>query len=280
MRTLWRILRGTARRFASERLPLLAAAIAYYALFSFVPLVALLVAGLGMIWGSQASEARVIERVMQVLPLEPGREQNLVTNAIHAVVRSSRTMTAIGLIALASISIGVVGAVRGAIEAAWGLVTPSRFVHRRIVDLGLVIGFAVILLTSVAATTALHLIHRASTEWLGGHPALAEFMFSAAGWFLPGLLSFLAFLLVYRFVPQTRHGFADVWPTALLAAAMFELAKHGFALYVSQFSRFQALYGALGAVLLFLTWTYTSALILLVGAAFGSEYEREVRGIG
>lgn len=279
MKSLWRILHGTARRFAGERLPLLAAAIAYYALFSFVPLVALLVAGLGMVWGSQASESRVIERVMQALPLEPGREQNLVTGAIHAVVRSSRTMTALGLIGLASISIGVVGAVRGAIEAAWGMVKPSRFVHRRIVDLGLVVGFALILLASVAASTVLHLVHRASAEWLGSHPALADFLWASSGWFLPALLSFFAFLFVYRFVPQTRHRFADVWPTALLAAAMFELAKHGFALYVSHFSRFQTLYGALGAVLLFLAWTYTSALILLVGAAFGSEYEKEVRGI-
>jgi len=277
---VWRILKGTAKRFHSARLPLLAAAIAYYALFAFVPLVALLVAGAGMILGSPAAEQRAVDHVMAVLPLEPSREQNLVSGAIHSLVRQSRTMTALGVIGLLGFSFGAVGALRGALDAAWGIVHRSRFVHRRIVDVGLLLGFSLMLLVSVAATAAPRLLIRIGAGWVLDNPTLSSLMWVTTGTFVPAVLSFLAFLLLYRFVPQTRHGFRDVWPTALLTAGLFELAKHVFTQYVTGPHRYQAVYGALGAVLAFLAWTYVSSLIMLVGAAFGAEYEKVARRIG
>lgn len=280
MKQAWRILKGTAKRFDSARLPLLAAGIAYYALFAFVPLVALLVAAAGMVLGSPAAEQRVVDHVMAVLPLEPTREQNLVSGAIHSLVRQSRTMTALGVVGLLFISYGAVGALRGALDAAWGVVFRSRFVHRRAVDVGLILGFSVMLFASVAATTAPRLLVRVGAGWVLDNPMLSSVMWMTTSTLAPAVLSFLAFLLLYRYVPQTRHGFRDVWPTALLAAGMFELAKHGFTQYVTEPHRYQMVYGALGAVLAFLAWTYLSSLIMLVGAAFGAEYEKVVRRIG
>jgi membrane protein len=69
-----------------------------------------------------------------------------------------------------------------------------------------------------------------------------------------------------------------VWPGALVATALFELLKNGFAIYIASFSSYKGAYGALGGILLFLIWTYLSANILLIGAELASEYPRVLRG--
>ena len=61
---------------------------------------------------------------------------------------------------------------------------------------------------------------------------------------------------------------------ALLATVLFELSKHGFAFYVSHFNSFQAVYGVLGGVMLFMLWTYIASIILLIGAEFASEVKK------
>ncbi len=85
---------------------------------------------------------------------------------------------------------------------------------------------------------------------------------------MPVLASAVAFTLLYVLVPNRsvplRHAIAG----GVLAAVLFELAKHGFALYVTTFPTYQAIYGALAAVPVFLIWIYLSWLITLLGAEF------------
>jgi membrane protein len=96
--------------------------------------------------------------------------------------------------------------------------------------------------------------------------------------FLPGLLSFIVFMLIYRYVPNAPASFRDVWPGALLAAVLFEVLKNVFAIYIANFNNYDVAYGALGGILLFLMWTYLTSNILLIGAELASEYPRVSRG--
>lgn len=91
---------------------------------------------------------------------------------------------------------------------------------------------------------------------------------------LPLAFSFVIFALVYRFVPNDRISWRDVWPGALLAAFLFEVAKNAFAWYLANFANYSLVCGSLGAVIAFLFWSYLSALILLLGAELASEYSR------
>jgi membrane protein len=71
---------------------------------------------------------------------------------------------------------------------------------------------------------------------------------------------------------------AHVWPGALLAAVLFEIAKAGFATYLAHFARYQVVYGSLGGVIALLFWVYISANILLYGAEVAAEYGHLRRG--
>jgi YihY family inner membrane protein len=84
--------------------------------------------------------------------------------------------------------------------------------------------------------------------------------------------SFLAFLVMYRFLPNTSVRLRDVWLGALLASIAFEGVKWGFVYYVQNYIDYKVIYGSVGAVVALLTWVYLSAIIVLLGALVSSRY--------
>ena len=83
---------------------------------------------------------------------------------------------------------------------------------------------------------------------------------------LPWATATLAFAMMYIIVPDARVPTRWAAAGAVVAATLFELAKKGFALYVTQFHNYEAIYGALAAIPIFLLWIYLCWLIILLGA--------------
>ena len=85
---------------------------------------------------------------------------------------------------------------------------------------------------------------------------------------MPVVISALAFTLLYALVPNRSVPLRHALAGGVLAALLFELAKRGFALYVTAFPTYETIYGALAAVPIFLIWLYLSWLVTLLGAEF------------
>ncbi|MBI2964795.1 MAG: YihY/virulence factor BrkB family protein, partial [Chloroflexi bacterium] len=73
-------------------------------------------------------------------------------------------------------------------------------------------------------------------------------------------------VLLYRYLPNTRVAWRDVWLGAAIAGVLFNAVRIGLAWYVARFSSFQVVYGSLGAIMAVMAWAYLSSLTIVLGA--------------
>ena len=270
----------TVNDFLKKNCPYISGAIAFYALFSFFPLVLAIISVASYVLGPER-EAQLAREIAEVIPVET----DAVADTVQGVV-SARAITGIasifGLLWAASAAFG---AMRKGINAAWGITKTRPFLKERLMDFALVLGAGLLMMLLLFATPILAFF-REITETVAPESDLpTDFFWGLASQLITPVLSFLTFLIVYRFLPNTRVRFADVWIVALVASIAFDGAMWGFVWYVKTFPVYNAVYGPVGAVMALLTWVYVSAIILLFGALVTSRYAayaqrvKEVQGI-
>ena len=96
---------------------------------------------------------------------------------------------------------------------------------------------------------------------LGIEPGMIE---SVTGLLTGFVFAFVMFALVYKVTPYVETRWRQVLPGALLGAAVFELGKHAFMLYLGRVADFEAVYGSLSSIIVLLLWLYFSAFVLLI----------------
>jgi membrane protein len=256
------------RGFGAHHCTLLAAGIAYYALFSFIPLMTLTLALFGFVMRDPQSQQNAVNRILQTMPLG----QNLIFDSIRTVSGQSGSLSVIGLIGVIWASSGMFAAIRSALDVTWEAEQRHGFLRQKVVDLLAALGVGLVMVISLGATIAGHFAQTLALRTGSSLAGPTQTAVSLLALLVPALLSFAVFLVIYRKVPNVRHR-ARVWPGALLATVLFELGKHAFALYVSHFNHYQMVYGVLGGVMLFMLWTYVAANILLLGAELAAAFE-------
>ena len=273
LKATWCLLQRTAKEFMSDRCPEMAAAIAYNVLFSMLPVLALMVAAIGFFLRVPEVRESVVDQVLMNVPLTGG----IVVDAVRAATAASGSLTIAGVVALLWAGMGLFGTLRHALNIAWGVKPRHNLFRQRLKDLSALLVAGALLAVSVGGTSLLFGMRDFAMPLLGPYARVFAAIWSAVFSLVPFLITFAVFSILYRYLPSVNHRFEDLWPGALVATVLFEVAKHGFAFYVANFSRYEVLYGALGAVMLFLLWVYVSALILLAGAELAAEWKRCTR---
>jgi membrane protein len=272
------LFRRAIEEFGADQCTHMAAAISYYVLFSIIPLAIFLVSIFGFVTNDADLRQRVVDGIVDAIPVEEGEGENLVADTIQGVNRVSAPLTVLGLVGMAWSASAMFGAIRRSLNIAWDVEVHRPVVQQKLIDLGMVAGLGLVLLLSVAGTGLLRTARAMSASFLGPLSEGSGFFWLAVSMVLPAIFSFLAFLAIYRLVPNAPTRVRDVWPGALLAALLFEILKNGFAFYLEHFNSYDVVYGSLGAIMVFLFWTYLTAIILLLGAELAAEYPRVLRG--
>jgi membrane protein len=250
-----------------------AAAISYHVLFSLVPFVALFVS-VAEIFLPETAQERVAGWLVGELPLPGDVEQSVE----DAVARSGPPASVAGVIALLGLlwaASGMMASIRSAFRAVWGSDAERPYLRGKLLDLGLVLGAGVLVVSAFGLTVAVQIVTNTSTRVateLGGEGSAGAAVGNLAEVGGSVALTLLAFLLLYRVVPPVRVRVRDVVPAALLAAIGFHLASAGFSIYLEHFADFDEVYGSLGAVLAFLLLVYVAAAVLLLGACFAAAW--------
>ncbi len=275
------LFRRTAQEFADDHCTQLAAAIAYYVLFSIFPLAILLVSISGLLLTDDGLRADVVDEVFRALPLSEGQGRADLQSAVDGIATG---FSLIGLLAIAGLvwsATAMMGAIRHALDVVWDTDYRRPFLRGKLLDIGLLIGVGLLISLSIGATVVLQVARVLSddlSQALGPLGAGASVAFQVVAILVPLLISVGAFAALFKYAPSVRTRLRHVWPGALLATLLFELLKNGFAVYLRFFGDYDAIYGSLGAVVIFLFFVYLSAVAMLIGGEMAAEWPRVIHG--
>jgi YihY family inner membrane protein len=203
---------------------------------------------------------------------------NLVAETLRGVTQASGALSIVGFVTLAFAASVVFAAIRRSLNFVWDVDVHRPLVQQKLVELGMLVGLGLLLAASVAASAALRALRELSDESLTPLSSGDNPFWLALPFLIPWLTTFLLCLLTFRYVPNAPNRFRDVWLGAVVAAAGLEVLKYGYGIYVANFASYDVVYGSLGAVLLFMSFTYLASYIFLLGAELAAEYPRVLRG--
>jgi membrane protein len=279
MKSLWLLTKRSFQEFGRDNCSQHAAAISYYVLFSLIPLLIFATSVFGFVMRDNDLQRDLIDHVVDWLPLDQQEGPDLVGDTVRGVSRVSGALTVVGLLATAWSATAMFNSTRRALNIVWGVERPRPLFQQKLADLAMVCGLGVLLGASLAGTAALRTLRELSDDALGPLSTDTSFVWSVLPLLVPAALTFVVFLMIYRYVPNVvNHRLSELWPGALVATVLFELLKNGFAFYVAKFNNYDVIYGSLGAIMLFLLFVYLAANILLLGAELACEYRRLRRG--
>lgn len=165
------------------------------------------------------------------------------------------------------------GAVRNSLAIVWGGERQRPALRAKALDILLVLVLGLLIALSLAVTVLRSLAVDLGQD-LGVPGRALESALDASGFLIPLALSAVVFAVLFRVVPRPRPRLRDVWPGVVFATIGYELAKRGFALYLDNFGNYSAVYGSLGAVIVFLVFIYVAAIVFLLGAEYAALWPR------
>lgn len=266
LRRAWTLLRGTIDGYVADDAFSRGASIAYFTLFSLAPVLLVIIAVAGMVFGQEAAQGAIVDQLSGLM----GRDT---AAALQAMLRSasdrfSGTLaTLIGLATVLLAATGVFGEVQMALNAIWKAKsrrsTLSRLMRARIASLGLVIALGFVLMVSLVLSAAL----TAFAEFLKTIVPGVALVVTAIDVVISGSLIAGVFTVMYKVLPDRLVRWRDALPGALFATLLFEGGKYLIALYIGQ-TDIASSFGGAGAIIVMLLWIFYSAQIFLLGAEF------------
>ena len=265
----------TVREMSADDATHMAAGVAYYAMLSLFPLSVGLISLLGLMLDSEALEGEVIAFLQDYIP---GSKELLAAN-INAGGNIRGFLGVVSFLGLFWSASLLFGAITRVVNRAWDIHQDRPFYIDKLRHILMAFCVAPLFLMSVGATASLHILATHDVPVVGRVEFLDNNVINIITRPLPFLFTLSIFLLIYKFLPNTKTYWRYVWPGALLGAVLFEVFKSIFVFYLENFADYERVYGSLASVIVLLAWTYFSGLILIAGAEFSSEYERMRLGV-
>jgi membrane protein len=259
------VIKQAAINWSNHKCSTFGAAIAYYSIFSFGPVIVISTAVAGFFFGQDAAHGEISDQLNDLLG-DSGAQ------ALMALLAASRHpsrgiwQTAFGVGTLVFAAVGVVVQLKDALNTVWDVEPSSKsglwhMARTYLVSLAGVLSLGFLLLVSLVFTAAL----AAVAKFIA--PYVPETSLQVAGSAVSFSLITVLFAMMFKWLPDAAVGWRDVWLGAALTAALFEIGKFLIAFYIGK-EGLQSTYGAATSLVMLLIWVYYSSQIVLLGAEF------------
>ncbi len=266
IRKWWGVLKSAAIGYNDDNALSRGAAIAYYTIVSIAPVLVIVIAIAGLVFGADAARGAIVDQISGLMGKQGAEAiQSMIQGASNR--KSGIIATIVGLVTLLVTASGVFGEMQSALNAIWKAEPPpgavGRLVRARLASLGLVAALGFLLMVSLVISTALSALDGFLHNLLPG----IETVMKVLSFLISYALISALFAAIYKVLPDKRIEWQDVIVGALATGALFTIGKFGISAYIGS-SAIASSYGAAGALIVILVWIYYSSQIFLFGAEF------------
>jgi membrane protein len=258
----WRVLVQTVKDFFKDDAMTLSAALAFYAGLSLAPLLVLLLWISSML--GKETQDKVVEQVISVVGSKAGES---IRDLIQSADSNPHAGTIAGIIGIATLimsATGVFGQLQRSLNLIWDVKASGGIlltIMKRLTSLLMVMSLWVLLLASMLLSAGVAAMGKSVQGSLPG----GEWLWQVVSFVAPLVLFIPLFALLFKYVPDVRIRWRDVWVGGTVTAVLFALGKLGLGIYLGKAGTTSA-YGAAGAFMALLLWVYYSSLIIFLGA--------------
>ncbi len=274
LKTIWVLLKNTAREWQDDKVSLWAAGIAFYTIFSLAPLLIIAITIAGAVFGQEAAQNQIVEQIQGLIGKQGAQ-------AVQTMIQNTQQPGSGGILAttfgIATLLLGasaVFGQLQEALNTIWDVQPQSginikNFLQKRLLSFAIVLVIGFLLLVSLIVSAGLAAIANffghLFPQWIQLGQML-NLLFSFGG-------TTLLFTLLYKVLPDINIAWSNIWIGATTSALLFTIGKSLIGLYLGN-SSIGSSYGAAGSLVIILIWVFFSAQILLLGAEFTQVYTR------
>lgn len=270
----WVLLQTTVEEWNVDNASRLAAALAYYAIFSMAPLLVIGGAITGMVFGQEAAQGKLVGQIARYVNSQEVAE--LIQTMIRKAGEPSTSFfaTTVGIVVLFYAATGVFGELKDSLNLIWDVPPkPARGLRRalvnRLLTLVMVIVSGYLLLALLVADMGM----ASATTWLNvWWPGIGT-LGKAVSSILLFVMTLGVFALIYKYVPDIRIAWRDVWIGAVATALLFSIGRLLIGWYLSR-GIVASTYGVAGSLGVLLLWIHISTQLFILGAEFTQVYGR------
>lgn len=269
---VWKSLKDAFTGFGNDKVTKLSASLAYYTGFSLAPLLVVIIAICGFVFGREAVQGTIDNQIAGLVGADAAKQvQDMIKNA--ALSGKGTFATIIGAVALVIGATSIFGEIQDSINSIWGLKPkPSvglwKTIQVRLLSFGMIASLGFMLLVSLAATSLVEALGSRLKAMLPDATVVVFYVINLA---VTISVTTVLFGLIFKVLPDAKIKWKDIWPGALATSILFLIGKFAISLYISK-TDVGSSYGAAGSFAVIFVWIYYSSIILYFGAEFTKAY--------
>ncbi len=259
------------QEWSEDQAARLAAALAYYTVFSIPPLLIIVLAIVGQFFDKNAARQQLMAQIAGLIGQQGAA---FIQGLLVSASKPADTLVAsvLSVITLLLGATGVFGELQSDLNMIWNVAPkPGRgllgTIKDRFLSFTMILGIGFLLLVSLLVSTVLSALSNVLAANVAQASGIMELVNSLVSF---GIITLL-FALIFKVIPDVQIAWRDVWLGALVTAFLFVLGKFAIGLYLGR-SSVASTYGAAGSLVIILIWIYYSAQILFLGAEFTQVY--------
>ena len=249
----------------------LSAAIAFYAILSFIPFLFILISGASLILGSSDEAFLMAINFFNHLFPQAGL---LIFREVQTISQRAGVMGWLGLFSMLWTASIIFSSLEYAMGVVFRVAKRRSFIKSKLLAITMVPASGAIFLLSFFVTAATRIMANFEIPLWGIYLGSSRFFEFLVGYLFPYLVLAIAFAAVYKMIPNTPIVFGHALADATSCAFLFESAKHFFTWYIGTYSQYSVVYGSLEAIVILVVWAFYSASILLFCAEVVSASRR------